>query len=378
MAVAQVLLIGTWQTKASELAALSAALGAQGVSVRPIDLSLGCDGGVLDASAKLQLMQQRATQGAQAARAAAPDCLAAVALGGGTGSEIALHVLRALPLDLPKLLVTTLAMDPRAPLADCGIVIVPTLCDIEGMNPMLAQVFEMSAAMVAGLARMRPGERAQGPSVALTTLGATAAASLAMGRDLAARGAVPTVFHANGYGGAAFARFVREGRAAAVLDLNVHELGRMRLAGMCAPMPDRFTCAGSLPRVVLPGALNFLGLGALDTLSPAHRARPFYRHSGLFTHVQLSEDEMAAQAEALAGALNAAPLPALLVIPMGGFSHEDRPGGAIEAPHLRGIAADILTRRAQSYAVETVPHHINAPETARRVVAALHDRMSHD
>jgi uncharacterized protein (UPF0261 family) len=376
--VAQVLLIGTAQTKEAELAALTVALLAKGLGVRVLDISLGAVGGPVGGAAKLALMQARATEAAQTAQALAPECLAALAIGGGTGSQIALDVLRALPFDLPKVLVTTLAMDPRSALADCGITIIPTLCDIEGMNPSLARVFEMTAAMVAGLSQMQTLLQPAGVSVALTTLGATGAAGLAIGRELIARGAVPTVFHANGYGGAAFARFVRDGHAQGVIDMNVHELGRMRLAGVCAPMPDRFTCAGALPRVVLPGALNFLGLGALDTLSPEHRARPHYSHSALFTHVQLTEAEMEAQAGALAAALNHSTGPTLLLLPMGGFSHEDRAGGAIDAPHLRAIAAHILTRAAIAYTVVNLPHHINAPETAAAAVNALFQRMPHD
>jgi uncharacterized protein (UPF0261 family) len=188
---------------------------------------------------------------------------------------------------------------------------------------------------------------------------------------------VPTIFHANGYGGAALVRFVREGEAAGVIDLNVHELGRMRLAGVSVPMPDRFTVAGGLPRIVLPGALNFLGLGAIDTLSPDQRTRPHYRHTGHFTHVQLTEPEMAAQAAALAEALNMATGPTHVLVPMGGFSHEDRPGGAIEAPRLREIAAEVLATLARAFTVERLPSHINTPETGTAAVTALFDRMPH-
>jgi uncharacterized protein (UPF0261 family) len=152
----------------------------------------------------------------------------------------------------------------------------------------------------------------------------------------------------------------------------------MHIAGVCVPMADRFTGAGGLPRIVLPGALNFLGLGAIDTLSPDHRARPHYRHTGHFTHVQLTEAEMAAQAMALAQALNLATGPTHVLIPMGGFSHEDRPGGAIEAPRLREITASVLKAEARAYTVERLSHHINAPETADAAVAALFDRMPHD
>jgi len=376
--MARVLLIGTFETKGAELAALEGVLRAHGLEPDPVDISLGAGGAVLSGEAKLARMQARAQEAGTEAAARAEGCVAAVAIGGGTGGEVALGVLSALPEDLPKLLVTTLAFDPRGPLADCGIMLIPTLCDIEGVNPTLVRVFEMAAAMVAGLVGARPVPPATAPSVAVSTLGATGPAGAAVVRALSDRGAVATVFHANGYGGAAFVRFIREGRAAGVIDLNLHELGRMRLAGVCVPMADRFTVAGVRPRIVLPGALNFLGLGSIDTLAPDHRARPHYRHTGLFTHVRLTEAEMEAQAAALADALNAATAPTHVQIPMGGFSHEDRPGGAIEAPHLREIAAEVLGAEARVYSVERLPHHINAPETATAAVAALFDRMPHD
>jgi uncharacterized protein (UPF0261 family) len=373
--MARVLLIGTVETKRAELDALAGALAAQGLTPKIVDISLGAKGAVLSGPEKLARIEVMAQTAALVAVTRADGCLAALAIGGGTGAEIAVQVLRALPPDLPKLLITTLAFDPRAALADCAITLIPTLCDIEGMNPMLARVFASAAAMVAGLARVHPVAPATGWSIAVSTLGATGPAGAAVAQGLATQGCHATVFHANGYGGAAFARFVRDGRAAGVIDLNVHELGRMRLAGACVPMPDRFTVAGALPRVVLPGALNFLGLGAIDTLSSEHRARPHYRHTGHFTHVKLTEAEMAAQAAALAAALNAATGPTHVLIPMGGFSHEDRPGGAIEDYRLRDIAADTLETAARAFDVTRLPYHINAPETAKAAVAVLLQRM---
>lgn len=374
----QVLLIGTFETKTRELDALAAALAAHGLGVDAVDISLRAGGTGLSGAAKLSALADSAATAARDACGRAGGRVAAVALGGGTGAEMALTVLRALPADLPKLLITTLAFDPRAPLADCGVILIPTLCDVEGTHAMLARVFETTAAMVVGLTRARPVPVGTGPAIAVSSLGATGAAATAIARGLAGHGADPVLFHANGYGGAAMARFLRDGHGAGVIDLTVHELGRMRIAGACAPMPDRFTAGGALPRVVLPGGLNFLGMGACATLSPAHRARPHYAHTEGFTHVLLTEHEMAAQATALADALNMARAPTHVLIPMGGFSHEDRPGGAIEAPHLRAIAAERLEQAARAFTVERLPHHINAPETADAAVAALFDRMTDD
>jgi uncharacterized protein (UPF0261 family) len=374
--MARVLLIGTVETKAAEMAYLTQALHRHGLEVELVDVSLAAGGVILSGPQKLDAMALRAVAAAQILAARASDCAVALGLGGGTGGEIVLRALQSLPAHYPKVLITTLAFDPRAALAETAITLVPTLCDIEGLNATMRQVFENTAGMVAGLAAASLAAPVGRAGVAVTTLGATGLASLHLAQTLEGAGYEPTIFHANGYGGAAFARFVREGRAAAVIDLNVHELGRIRLAGAHVPMPDRFSCAGHLPRVVLPGALNFIGLGAVETLDAVYLARPHYRHSGLFTHIKLTPDEMADQAAALALALNQSTAPCHVLLPMGGFSHEDRPGGAIEDVALRQIAADVLERDATAFSVQRLPDHINTPQTALAATIALQAAMN--
>ncbi|WGH79253.1 Tm-1-like ATP-binding domain-containing protein [Jannaschia ovalis] len=374
--MAKVLLIGTFETKAQELTYLAAALRFHGLSVELMDVSLESRGAVWSGAEKLARMAARSEAAAREVSDHCTQCQAAIGVGGGTGGEIVLAAMRGLPSTYPKILITTLAFDPRPALSDRSITIIPTLCDIEGLNTQLRQVFENAAAAVAGLTNARPAEPNRKRSIAVTTLGATGHASAALARGLTDRGFEATMFHANGYGGAAYIRFVEEGHADAVIDLNVHELGRMRLAGAHVPMPTRFTVAAHLPRVVLPGALNFIGLGAIETVRSRYLARPHYRHTMQFTHVKLTEDEMRAQARRLADALNHATAPCHVILPMGGFSHQDRPGGAIEDPRLREIAADILEARARRYVTERVPHHINDAETATAVMARLEEAMT--
>ena len=372
--MARVLLIGTFETKRDELAYLSDALQRHGLAVEPVDVSLGAGGTVLSGPEKLARMAERAEAAAAHIAANCSDCSVALGVGGGTGGEIVLASLRHLPAVYPKVLITTMAFDPRAALADTAITLVPTLCDIEGLNPMLRRVFENTAAMVAGLRTAHPTEDGTARTIAVTTLGATGRGGAEVVRLVRDAAFEATVFHANGYGGAAFARFVAEGRVDGIIDLNVHELGRLRLAGAHVPMAGRFNTPG-VPKITLPGALNFLGLGEIDTLSEAHRARPHYRHSAYFTHVKLTEAEMAEQAAALAETLNSAPAPGHVILPMGGFSHEDRPGGAIEDPRLRAIAAEVLEAEARAFTVERIPDHINTTQTAQAAVTALLERM---
>lgn len=369
--MARALVIGTVETKGAAIGALVHALELAGLSAKVLDISLKCAGSGLSAEDKMARIEQRGAAAAREIAAQIDDFQIAIGIGGGTGGEIALGALKGLPASYPKMLITTMAFDPRAALADSSITLIPTLCDIEGINAMLAQVLANSAAMAAALVKAPKIMPSNRPVIAMTTLGATGPAGAQIAEALDARGFEATVFHSNGFGGAALSQFVGEGRAVGLIDLNVHELGRMRLAGAHAPMPGRFTSASGIPRVVLPGALNFLGLGSIDTIHRAHLKRPHYRHSGHFTHVKLTKSEMAEQSLALAGFLNTSRAPCRVLIPMGGFSSEDRPGGAIEDAALRQIAAATLEGAAENFTVRRLPHHINAPETALAAVEAM-------
>lgn len=364
-----VLLLATLETKIDEASYLARSMKALGLSVEIIDASLGSKGAQWPAERKLAAMRDRV---AAILKEIGPNiesrASVVIGIGGGTGGEIILRTMRDLSLEFPKVMVTTLPFDPRAAVADNSIILVPSLADIEGLNPSLRRVLDRSANLVAGLAQAPHFITPIQKSVALTTLGVTRAAGENINARLKVNGLETTAFHANGFGGAAFARFCREGAFLGVIDMTVHEMTRMAIAGLNADMPDRFTIAGDLPRVVLPGGLNFLGFGEKSLVAEKFLKRPHYQHSSLFTHVEMSAGEMEHVCIRLADALNLSTAGTTLLLPMGGFSSEDRPGGAIENKKLREIAADILTVRADAYQVEQIDAHILDSATADRAV----------
>jgi uncharacterized protein (UPF0261 family) len=124
---------------------------------------------------------------------------------------------------------------------------------------------------------------------------------------------------------------------------------------------------------VLPGALNFIGLGQKEILPKRYLERPHYQHSALFTHVKVTEDEMARVSHELAQSLNALKGPSTVILPMGGFSHHDRPGGAIEDPILREVCAEILEAEVQNAPVIRLDTHISAPEVTNCILTTLTD-----
>lgn len=250
------LLLATLATKQDEVDYLTQCLAYHDVNVRCLDVSLAAGGRTLDGAEKSAAMQASVERvWAEVAAAVEDDIHAIVGIGGGTGGEIILSVLRALPITFPKVLVTTLPFDPRIALADNSIIIMPTLADITGLNATLREVLENTSAMVSGLcSTQRKGDACiRVPSVGVTALGATEAAVKPLIAGLKERGEEPTVFHSNGYGGAAFTRFAERGAFHTVIDLTPHELTRIEVAGAHVDMPARFSAASDRPRIVFAG-----------------------------------------------------------------------------------------------------------------------------
>lgn len=372
------MVLGTQQTKGAEIAFLRDRLRRHGIDSVFIDLSLHTDT-ILDGPRKLKVMEATVVRAAADANAGVDDVGVVVAIGGGTGGEMAQRVLRQMPVHLPKILATTMPADPRPVVADRSIILVPTVVDICGLNRQISGILEQVAAMASGLCRAE-APRGQERSVALTALGATEGAVGQLASMLEAQGREVTVVHANGFGGAALCRMIAEQQFEAVVDLTPHELTRMLVGGDHVDMPQRFKAAGEagLAQIVLPGGLNFIGLGRKSLLPAELLVRPHYAHSESFTHVKLSTAEMRTVATALAAALSASTAAAHLVVPMGGFSHQDRPGGAIEDDNLRAVFLETFQKAASpQVGITTLDAHISAREVADTVAHLLQEIAPH-
>ena len=287
-----VLLLATYDTKQEEADYLIAAFTALGVPVETCDISLLAGGAQWSPEDKIAGMA-KATQRAIAEISEKPQTgrRMVVAIGGGTGGQKAIRVLRSLPVAMPKVLVTTLPFDPRYIIADSSIILVPTIADLCGLNATTRAALDQAAAITGGLyfATLPTGPASLAPSVGVTSLGVTGPGTDVLCDRLRQDGDEVTVFHANGFGGAAFSRWAKSGAFKYVVDYTPHELTRCYVAGVHADMPDRFTSTEHIPRVVLPGGVNFIGMGEPALMPEAYQAREHYAHSKLFTHEQCSE-----------------------------------------------------------------------------------------
>jgi len=375
----EALLLATVETKQEEIDYLAEALSHLGITARVIDISLGSGGAVWSPREKIAAMDHVVEHTIPLLQQATAEGNAVVVgLGGGTGGDIIMRVMHHLPMTSRKMLISPMPFDPRAEVADSSIILLPTLVDICGLNTILRQVLDNAAAMIAGLCDTEQLVDARTSSIAITALSTLSGATQSIACGLRALGHETTVFHANGFGGAAYARCTADGGFKAVVDVTTHELTRMLFIGSHTAMPTRFTAASDmdLPQVILPGGVNFLGFERLESVPPQYLERPHYQHSPLFTHVKLTADEMAHLAVVLATDLNHATGNIELIVPMGGFSSEDAPGGAIEDPALRQIFWQKVSETLKPHVRLTrLDSHISDPETAQVAIDALCDML---
>ncbi len=361
---AKVALLGTWDTKAQELDALARALTRAGVEPVKLDLSTNSpvtvskrehlDRVLAAAQGKMQQLQER--------------CVAFVAVGGGTGAELALALFRHLAPMKPKFLLAPLTFDPRVATSGMLISCLFSPIDIKGSGPLLLQMFEQLARQVASLKDVPERPRQGGaPRLAISVLGVTDAAA---NRLLAALGPAQnraSIFHANGFGGVAMGRMIQDQAFDFLIDLTPHELTRHLIGGDHAPLAARLQAMRTCPLIALPGGLNFVSLSPAEASAPNLRQRRRFHHSANFTHVALADAEMVKVAKAWAQLLNANPHPAHLIVPMGGFSSQDGPGGCLENLRLREICLQTLQAERRHFHLHQLDTHIADTQTARLV-----------
>jgi uncharacterized protein (UPF0261 family) len=293
-------------------------------------------------------------------------------LGGAEGALLGAAAMHALPVGVPKLIVSPSASGRRSfgPfVGESDVLVMHSVVDILGLNPIARAVFDNAAAAVVGMAREagRPMQGLGGRSVGITMLGHTTPAVMRIRAALESAGHEPVIFHANGVGGPAMERLVAAGALAGVIDYTLSELANSLLNGLHATGPDRLRVAGAhgLPQVVVPGCVDFFNQGARETVPAEYRERKSYYHNPVATLVRLEPDEMAALGRAVAERLNEAHGPVRVAAPTRGFSLADVEGGDLWYPDADAAFLDALgTALRTDIPLELVDTHVNDPAFA--------------
>ena len=296
----------------------------------------------------------------------------ALCLGGAEGAILGAAAMQALPVGVPKLIVSPSASGrrPFGPfVGEVDTVVMHSVVDILGLNPIARAVFDNAAAAVVGMARDagRPVQDLGADTVGITMLGHTTPAVTRIRAALDEAGKEPVVFHANGVGGPAMEKLAAAGALAGVIDYTLSELANSLMDGIHATETERLLVAGAhgLPQVVVPGCVDFFNQGAPDTVPERYRGRKRYYHNPVATLIRLETDEMAELGRIVAERLNAARGPVRVVAPTRGFSLADVEGGDLWDPQADAAFLEALAGTLRpAVAFEPVDTHVNDPALA--------------
>jgi uncharacterized protein (UPF0261 family) len=299
----------------------------------------------------------------------------ALCLGGAEGALLGAAAMQALPVGIPKVIVSPSASGRRAfgPfVGESDVLVMHSVVDILGLNVISRPVFDNAAAAVVGMAKAagRPVQALGRRSVGITMLGHTTPAVTRIRAVLEEAGHEPVVFHANGVGGPAMERLVREGALAGVIDYTLSELANTLMDGLHATGPERLRTAGDhgVPQVVVPGCVDFFNQGAPATVPPRYRRRKSYYHNPVATLVRIEADEMAELGRLVAARLNDARGPVRVLAPTLGFSLADVDGGDLWDPEADAAFLEALGAALRpEIPLELVETHVNDPAFADRV-----------
>jgi uncharacterized protein (UPF0261 family) len=306
-----------------------------------------------------------------------------IAIGGTMGTSLGISVMKALPLGVPKLMVSTVActelITPEVVSKD--LTLMQLTVDVWGRDRMTERILKKAAGAISGMVEAYDGEMAPSkPLIGVTTLGTAGLKYVWYIRPLLQqRGYDMAVFHAVGIGGQTFEEFIELGMFAGALDLCAHELTNYLCGGFCSAGAERMEAAGrkGLPQVVAPGVVGFITWkGSFEALPPRFRKRKTHQHNLLVGGVQANKREMAAVGKLMAEKLNKARGPTAAVIPNRGFDERDRPGSPFHNPQGRKAFTQALKENLNAEVkVAELDVHINDPEFATEVVAIFDELM---
>lgn len=357
--MATVVLLGTLDTKGAEYSFLRDRIRADGCDVVLVDAGVTRSSTLADISADAVAAAGGSDREALAAAGDRGSAVAAMTrgatevvrrlyaegrlngilgLGGSGGSSLVATAMRALPIGVPKVLVSTMASgDTRPYVGTSDIAMLYPVVDFAGLNGISERILANAAAAVAGMARASTSFSSAieiRPRIGATMFGVTTPCVTAAREILEAKGYEVLVFHATGAGGRSMEALMRAGIITGALDITTTELADELVGGVLSAGPDRLEAAGELglPQVVSLGALDMANFGPLDTVPAQFRGRNLYGHNATVTLMRTTAAECAELGRILARKLNRATGPLTVFIPLGGVSSMSTPGGPFHDP----------------------------------------------
>jgi len=405
------LVVGTLDTKGPELRFIRDLVVAGGLRTRLVDVSTSGKLSTCDVTAQEVALnhgrggpgvfgRERGSSVAAMAEAFEAwitrqgDVAGVISAGGSGGASIVAPGMRALPIGVPKVLITSVASgDVGRYVGPADITMMYSVTDVQGLNAISRQVLGNGAQALIGMVKARLEARAQVakslartrslPAVGLTMFGVTTPCVQQIAAALAGEWEC-LVFHATGVGGRSMEKLVDSGFIAGVIDITTTEVADLLVGGVLPAVDDRF---GAIVRTRTPyvgsvGALDMVNFGAPETVPAAHKGRLLHAHNPQVTLMRTTVGENDRIGRWIGEKLNRMDGPVRFFLPELGVSVLDAPGGAFHDPQADAAlfqALEQTVRQTASRRLVRLKRHINDPEFSSAVVTAfraLHGQTS--
>lgn len=391
--------VGTFDTKARELNFIATCIRNTGVRVVTVDLSTLRHDALADVSSAQVAACHPAgpsavftgDRGSAVAAmsvalsrfvASCGDLDGIVSAGGSGGTSLATAGMRALPIGVPKVMVSTMASgDTRPYVGPNDICMMYSVTDVEGINRISEKVLANAAHALVGMISHRielsPVTR---PALGMSMFGVTTVCVQALAKSLQ-NDYDCLVFHATGVGGQSMEKLAESGLLAGVIDVTTTEVADEIGGGVLSAGPTRMDVFArhALPYVGSCGALDMVNFGPFETVPERYKARNLYRHNPTVTLMRTTEDENRAIGLFLAEKLNAMKGPVRFLIPEGGVSAIDKPGQPFYDPAANHVLFSTIEdnfHAGPDRKLLRLPHHINDAAFVQALVAAWRDASS--
>ena len=396
-----VLVVGTLDTKAEELSFIRDIIAGHGLRTRLVDVSTSGNLSTCDVSAQ-EIALNHGRGGSTVFGSDRGESVTAMAdafanwlrrqgnvagiisAGGSGGASLVAPAMRALPVGVPKLIISSVASGDVGPyVGPADITMMYSVTDVQGLNSISRAVLANGANAIAGMVKARldnqgASERnapAALPAVGITMFGVTTPAVQKIAADLRSDFEC-LVFHATGVGGRSMEKLVDSGMLAAVVDLTTTEVCDLLMGGVFPATDDRFGAVirSRVPFIGSVGALDMVNFGAPDTIPERYRQRKFHVHNPQVTLMRTTPEENERIGRWIGEKLNRMDGPVRFFLPEGGVSALDAPGQPFWDPDADAAlftALERSVRQTGNRQLIRIKRHINEPEFASAVAGAL-------
>lgn len=298
-----------------------------------------------------------------------------LALGGTMGTDLALDVTAALPLGMPKFIVTTVAYSHLLPPERLApdVMMILWAGGLYGLNSICQATLSQAAGAVVGACRTVLRPLPERPRIAIGALGKSCLSYMVtLNPELERRGYEPVVFHCTGMGGRAMERLIEQGVFAAVFDFALGEVANHLRGSVVSAGPTRLEAAGrrGVPQIVAPGASDLIDVQTWAPLPAAWQDRPYHAHNRLIASVTSTAQERCELARTIAAKVNAANGPTALLVPTRGIHAWDVEGQPLHDPDGHKAYVEEFRRSVRPPVhYEELDLHVNDVQFARRALA---------